>query len=136
MRWVNLTLLAALVATAAAARSQERSSLPADDTGRVLFVQHCSACHGTSGRGDGPAADTFRTRPPDLTRLASRNGGVFAADRIHRVIDGRGVTAHGTPEMPVWGEVFRRKPNLDEDAVKARIEAIVRYLRSIQERSS
>jgi len=136
MRWMNLTLLAALIATAAVARSQERSSSPPDDQGRALFVQHCAACHGTAGRGDGPAADTFRARPPDLTRLASRNGGVFVADRVHRVIDGRGITAHGSPEMPVWGEVFKRKPNLDEEAVKARIEAIVRYLRSIQERSS
>jgi hypothetical protein len=38
--------------------------------------------------------------------------------------------------MPAWGEVFKRRPGLDDRAVKARIEAIVRYLKSIQEQSS
>lgn len=129
-------LATALFAALISARSPAQSSGTADETGRSLFLTHCARCHGSSGRGDGPAADTFKTRPTDLTRLAAANGGVFVADRIQRVIDGRGVKAHGSIEMPVWGDVFRRTPGLDDDAVKARIDAIVRYLRSIQVRSS
>jgi mono/diheme cytochrome c family protein len=106
------------------------------ETGRDLFKAHCASCHGSSGRGDGPAAASFTVPPIDLTQLAKANGGIFVADRIERAVDGRGSKAHGSIEMPVWGDVFKRRHGLEDDAVKARIEAIVRYLRSIQERSS
>ena len=127
--------IALVIATALAAKPQE----PATGTsglneGRTLFVTYCARCHGRSGRGDGPAADDFRVRPADLTRLASANAGVFINERIHRIIDGRDVKAHGSIDMPVWGDVFKHKHGLDDDAVKARIDAIVRYLKSIQER--
>jgi hypothetical protein len=37
--------------------------------------------------------------------------------------------------MPVWGNVFRREgQGLDQAAATARIEALVRFLESIQER--
>lgn len=32
-----------------------------------LFTQHCTACHGATGQGDGPAAATLSPRPADLT---------------------------------------------------------------------
>ncbi len=34
--------------------------------GRHLFAQHCSSCHGPTGRGDGPAAVPARVKPSDL----------------------------------------------------------------------
>jgi hypothetical protein len=38
--------------------------------------------------------------------------------------------------MPVWGDAFRESPDgLTQEAVKARIDAIVRYLRAIQRRA-
>ena len=47
--------------------------------------------------------------------------------------DGRGVGAHGSVEMPVWGSVFKAAAG-SESAARSRIEAIVAYLRSLQER--
>ena len=133
---IGATALAILTAVAVTSSQEQPGTATGDEPGRPLFTAHCATCHGVSGRGDGPTADSFKARPSDLTQLAKSNGGKFVADRIHRVIDGRGVKAHGSVEMPVWGEVFKRKQGLDDEAVKARIEAIVRYLRSIQERSS
>jgi hypothetical protein len=64
-----------------------------------------------------------------------RNGGVFPLERVTRLVDGGGVPAHGSLEMPVWGDAFRAgRGGLSADEVKARIEAIVRFLQSIQER--
>ena len=57
----------------------------------------------------------------------------FAAIFIHRVVDGRTTKAHGSMEMPVWGDAFKWRQGLDEEAIKTRIEAIVRYIQSIQE---
>jgi mono/diheme cytochrome c family protein len=136
MRTAIGTAAAALTIAAAIAGAQAPSVSGGDGSGRELFVAYCASCHGTSGRGDGPAADVFRTRPADLTKLAAKTNGIFAADTVSRVVAGRGNRAHGSVEMPVWGEVFKRMPGLDDSAVKARIDAIVQYLRSIQERSS
>jgi putative copper export protein/mono/diheme cytochrome c family protein len=35
--------------------------------GHDIFVAHCAVCHGTLGRGDGPAAPALPMKPADLT---------------------------------------------------------------------
>lgn len=37
-------------------------------SGKAIYQQNCSACHGSGGRGDGPAAAALSPRPRDLTR--------------------------------------------------------------------
>jgi mono/diheme cytochrome c family protein len=114
---------------------QEPSS-GSKDPGGSLFKTYCATCHGSSGRGDGPVADQLRRTPPDLSKYTDRNAGVFPTERVYRIIDGRDVPAHGDREMPVWGDAFRAsREGLTEEAVKTRIEAIVRYLRAIQQRA-
>lgn len=131
-----LALAASAVLVAKSQQSPTETARIAE--GRTLFVSYCAACHGTSGHGDGPSWDNLRVPPADLTQLANRNGGRFVPVRIQRIIDGRDVDVkdHGNIEMPVWGNAFKRREGLSEEAVRARIEAIVRYLESIQERSS
>jgi mono/diheme cytochrome c family protein len=83
------------------------ASEPPAPTGEILYLRHCAACHGESGRGNGPVAATLRTPPTDLTTIAARAGGRFDGSWVMRIIDGRQVVAeHGTREMPVWGAVF------------------------------
>ena len=131
--------LALVVSASSGAKSQQnpRAVVPGHD-GRALFLTYCSSCHGTAGHGDGPVADDLRVRPADLTQLAKATDGAFIAERIQRMIDGRDryIKAHGSIEMPVWGDAFKRRDGLSEEAVKARIGAIVRYLQSIQQRLS
>jgi mono/diheme cytochrome c family protein len=104
--------------------------------GGNVFRTYCAACHGTSARGDGPLADSMKRRPADLTEIALRNGGIFPTDAISRTIDGRQpVRGHGGPDMPVWGDAFKRAiEGGDEPAVRARIDSLVKYLDSIQVR--
>jgi mono/diheme cytochrome c family protein len=111
---------------------------PFRDTGSALFGAYCASCHGRDAHGDGPVAESLKTRPPNLTQLAKLNGGMFPAARTRRVIDGREahVRSHGTPEMPVWGDAFIRREGLTDAASRARIDAIVRYLEAIQERAA
>ena len=46
------------------------------------------------------------------------------------------MAAHGSGEMPVWGDAFRRSAADDsEDAVRARINALVTFLAGIQQRA-
>jgi mono/diheme cytochrome c family protein len=106
-----------------------------DDPGAQAFRTHCASCHGRTGRGDGPIAGQFRIRLPDLTQYSTRNGGVFPSERLRQIIDGRDVVAHGNRDMPVWGDAFRTMPGgLSSEDVRARVDAVVRYLQGIQER--
>jgi mono/diheme cytochrome c family protein len=109
----------------------------APDEGRALFLTYCSSCHGRDGRGDGPVAPSLKVPPQDLTKFAQRNGGSFPLDLTRRIVDGRDPRArtHGPVGMPVWGDAFVKREGLSEGEARSRIEAIVRYLDSIQERS-
>jgi mono/diheme cytochrome c family protein len=76
---------------------------PAPPPGESLYRRYCAACHGGSGRGDGPAAGGLCPPPPDLTRVRS------GIPELMRQIDGRRtIRAHGSAAMPVWGEVFEQ----------------------------
>jgi len=101
--------------------------------GRQIYLQNCVACHGLTGRGDGPLAHTLTTPPTNLRLLSDLYGNPLPEDRVARVIDGRAeVKAHGPRDMPVWGERFYSETPGGERHVKARIAALVAYLQSIQ----
>jgi mono/diheme cytochrome c family protein len=120
----------ALVLLASSAAAEE----PGEGFGADLFFTHCGACHGASGHGDGPVAAQLEFVPPDLTRIAERNGGDFPADDVHRIIDGkRPLEGHGGPEMPIWGDAFKAaEDGYSEEAVQERIAAIVAHLATLQ----
>ena len=106
------------------------------EIGKELFLRHCASCHGETGRGDGTVAGVLRTPPADLTRIAARRGGAFPRGEIARFIDGRyAVEAHGTREMPVWGERLGERipePGVSEEVVRGDLAVLVEYLQSIQ----
>ncbi len=125
----------------AQAAAPAASATPFVLTGEEEYLFHCASCHGLKGRGDGPAAGSFTVRPADLTQLARRNGGVFPEQRAFATIDGNAViAAHGTREMPVWGQIFEQQGSYTYDRkatareVRARIQRLVDYLKSLQRR--
>jgi mono/diheme cytochrome c family protein len=132
MRRAFLVLLA--VARASSVGAAPQGTPPAQVSGSYVFRTHCAACHGASGRGDGPLADQLRYRPADLTGLARRNGGEFPTELVVRIVDGRKpVKGHGGPNMPVWGDAFRNvDTSFDEAAAQERIRAVVDHLKTIQ----
>jgi mono/diheme cytochrome c family protein len=122
-----LSLLAALPAFAGAD----------EHPGRAVYLRYCGACHGPGGKGDGIAGTFMTPKPKDLTRIAAENGGKFPFQEVMADIDGTdSVRAHGDPDMPVWGEVFRDHSTWDparRTDVRSKLTAITDYLRSIQE---
>ena len=132
-RVAAVAIAAALLAPSAFAQ-ESTETFSAGKAGPEVFRTYCATCHGASARGDGPLAAHLRFSPPDLTLLAKRNGGTFDDAQVHRIIDGRQpVKGHGGPDMPVWGDAFRRSSEgFSEEAVKARIDGLVAYLRSLQ----
>jgi mono/diheme cytochrome c family protein len=121
---------------ARASKSEAGGQLIPSVQGADLFHAYCAPCHGADGAGNGPAASELKKRPPDLTRIAQRNGGIFPEDRIHRIIAGdASPSAHGSSEMPVWGPIFHQVEQ-DQDWGNVRLQNLVRYLREIQKQSA
>ncbi len=107
-----------------------------DMPGVELYQTFCASCHGQQARGNGPVARSLKVKPSDLTRIARRHDGQFPVELVTRMIDGREFrTAHGTRDMPVWGQEFYGVPGDDPDR-RARsdelIARMVEYLRTLQ----
>ncbi len=104
--------------------------------GRENYMTFCASCHGRDGKGDGPVAEVMTTVPADLTRLRAENDGDYPVDSVYAYIDGRAdIQAHGTREMPVWGNVWGEVSGarVPEEEVDQRIRELVEYIRTIQE---
>ena len=119
---------------------------PNTDFGMTEYESNCASCHGLTGKGDGPLSRIYLTTPTDLATLARRNGGVFPAQRVYEIIDGRQeVEAHGPRAMPVWGQDYRKEApdlfgldiyihDLRGAIASAKIVALVDYLYRLQEK--
>ena len=143
-RRTAIMILAVAIAAGAArtaAAAEPGTSSPGEPmlTGKADYLLHCASCHGVDGRGNGAVAGLLKQRPTDLTRLSGRNGGRFPEKRAFEVIDGSAVVkAHGTRDMPVWGEMFSvqatnafNRPQTERE-VRDRIDRLIDYLKSIQ----
>jgi len=115
----------------------------ADNVGKMEYENNCAVCHGMTGKGDGPYAGIIDTKVPDMTMLQKNNNGVFPFDRVYQAIDGRlEVKAHGTRDMPIWGNEYNGKAALyysdylrdysAEGFVRGRILALVNHIYTLQ----
>jgi mono/diheme cytochrome c family protein len=126
--------LAALVLCAPALSTAAVTLVPAAaKKGQVTYTRYCVSCHGPTAKGDGPIAPDLRVAVPDLTTMAERNGGAFPYERVVRIISsGEIVKAHGTEDMPAWGEAFKKTKGTSEQTIDAAIRNLAQYLWSLQ----
>ena len=97
-----------------------------------MYQTWCASCHGVTGKGDGPAATALKQAPTDLTQLSKKNSGRFPTQRVRDFIEGNAAdAAHGSREMPVWGQVFRRI-DASSTAVGYRVNSLAAYIEGLQ----
>ena len=106
--------------------------------GRTAYLENCASCHGLDAKGDGPMARGLTTAPPDLTMIASRNGGVFPTDQVMSTIDGLDRGAHFSAAMPEFGAGdMGATVIVEEDGlgtpVPMQLLVLTEYLESIQQ---
>ncbi len=92
-----LTLVAALVSCTALAEPPRGNPV----AGKAVFAQNCVVCHGTEGKGDGPAAAGLSPKPANFSeRQAS------SEDKQLRIVTNGGASEKLSPLMPAFGEVL------------------------------
>jgi mono/diheme cytochrome c family protein len=102
-------------------------------SGQEMFTSYCAVCHGTDGKGAGPAAGALKVPPTNLSTLAKNNGGKYPALKVASSIRGESATpAHGTAEMPVWGHLFRSMSNGHDAEVQQRVANLSGYIEGLQ----
>ncbi len=89
--WTGLGVVLTLACAALSCRSTGPGlSMPASIEGQRLYVAHCGACHGATGRGDGPAAIALDVRPRDFRnepiRYISTLNGVPTKEDLEQTI--------------------------------------------------
>lgn len=83
LRWGGILSLLAGMVTLAAAHDVKDWTVPPEAkavkspltqtpaviaAGKALYDEKCANCHGDKGKGDGPEAEMYDTRPADLTK--------------------------------------------------------------------
>jgi len=130
---IGLLAIAASCAAGAAAAADDMQV----KVGKDLYMKYCATCHGPSGNGtDGMASRLFTNQPANLTLLSKENGGKFPMNELMNIVKGdQKIAAHGSREMPVWGEILGR-PLSDgmygQDEADAKIINIGKFLETIQ----
>jgi mono/diheme cytochrome c family protein len=92
---------------------------PASEDGAALYARHCSACHGTSGGGDGWNAPNLPVPP-----TAHVDGTVMGArtdDSLFDAIYAGAFVLDGSPRMPPYGALLTAD----------QIRALVAYIRTL-----
>lgn len=127
------SLSAGIVLTAQTVK-KEPAKHTSPTSGSEMYAAYCAACHGPSGKGDGPAASALKTLPTDLTQLTARNNGKFPDQTVYTAIKGdtnAPIAAHGSMDMPMWGRIFRSVSQGDNE-VALRLSNMVAYVKSLQ----
>ena len=144
-----LTVVAVVVAMAMMALAQNQPAkdqsakeikhVPVKQTspasGAEMYKSYCAVCHGIEGKGNGPAASALKVPPSNLTTLAARNGGKYPSLKVSAIIRGEEVlAAHGSKDMPIWGNLFWNLSGGHEAEVQQRVTNLNKYLESLQKK--
>jgi|SRR5208282_664412 mono/diheme cytochrome c family protein len=102
-------------------------------SGKEMYTTYCAVCHGTDGKGGGPAASALKVPPTDLTLLSKNNGGKYPALKVTSAIHGESaLPAHGSKEMPVWGALFFNMSGGHQGEVQQRVANLTKYIEGLQ----
>lgn len=132
-----ITVLSGIVALAQDKPQATIKNVPVKETsptsGKDMYKAYCAVCHGSDGKGGGPAASAMKVPPTDLTTLSKNNGGKYPSLKVVGSINGEtNLPAHGSRDMPVWGQLFWTMSNGHQAEVQQRAVNLTKYIETLQ----
>jgi mono/diheme cytochrome c family protein len=140
-----ILMLTALMVFTCTVAAQETKSPPEKDikhvpiksmspvSGKDMYTSYCAVCHGTDGKGGGPAASALKVPPTDLSLLSKNNGGKYPSLKVAASIRGESaLPAHGSKDMPIWGHLFWSMSSGHEGEVQQRVANLTKYIETLQ----
>ena len=129
VRAISIILCLSVITFSNAVFSGELSKTKADpgknatwtgEAGKDNFIGNCAPCHGETGKGDGPLADTLGegVKPRNLSDaklLSTRTD-----ESLFKVVKSGGASMGFAEAMPSWKETF----------TDAEIKQIIQYVRN------
>ena len=79
--------------------------------GKALYEKNCAACHGNSGKGDGPAAVSMSPKPKNLRDREYVQ--TLSDSYLIEIITYGGASVDKSALMPGWGNVLTQKEIID-----------------------
>ncbi|MDO5630964.1 MAG: cytochrome C [Paracoccus sp. (in: a-proteobacteria)] len=107
-------------------------------TARSDYMNLCAGCHGTTGKGNGPAAAGQNPRPADITTIAARHDGEFPRLQVMSHIYGYTMGRSESP-MPQFGDLLEGRTVMydagdgRETPTPQRLVALMEYVERMQE---
>ena len=87
--------------------------------GKAKYAQLCAACHGATGKGDGPAAAALNPKPRDHTDAKYMKS--LKDEDIFKITKEGGPAVGKSPLMPPWGAALSEQD----------IRNVVAYIRTL-----
>ena len=121
-------LHAAIIALATGSLLSPALALAGDAAaGKKVYEVNCVACHGTTGKGDGPVGAALNPKPRDFSTAEFKfdtngDGKVGTDEDLAAVIKNGGGKYGGSPLMAPWGYL----PDSD-------IQNLIAYIRSLKQ---
>jgi len=124
IRQLGTLIVATALSTLPALAAQAAGDAAA---GKTTFETLCATCHGTTGKGDGPAGGALNPAPRDFSKgefkYDADKDGKAGSDADLALIVKNGAAAYGgSPLMAPWGHL----PDAD-------IQNVVAYVRSLKQ---
>lgn len=77
------------------------SAAPNLEAGKKVFETYCVTCHGTGGKGDGPAGKILNPPPQNFTVPKAMSS--FTGDQLKEIIK------NGKGQMPSWSATLKEE---------------------------
>jgi mono/diheme cytochrome c family protein len=133
---VAALLLLALLVPIFAEKQAKIVTKPARQTdmssGREMYREYCSACHGSDGHGSARTAAALKATIPDLTTIARRQHTKDVSEFVQNVLRQDKLTGHQAKGMPDWRPILFRVSGGRDDIAQLRQVNLGKYVEGLQ----
>jgi high-affinity iron transporter len=102
-RIASIALMGLLMAAASIVTNRPTEAAGDAQAGAKLFAQHCTRCHGSRGKGDGPDLPKIHADTPPDNWTDKEINAELSDYKIRKIVTGGGPAVDKSSKMPAFG---------------------------------